>query len=59
MLILEIKGNETPKDIEKRRALNQWIEVVNALGDYGEWHSDVSYNAADVDGIIEKYIVGS
>lgn len=54
MLILETKGQETRRDIEKRKALNEWIQAVNSLGDYGEWHCAVSYNVADVDGIIER-----
>ena len=55
MLILEIKGRETRRDKEKRRALAEWISAVNGLGDYGEWCCDVSYNVADVDGIAAKH----
>lgn len=55
-LILETKGQETRKDKEKRKALSEWISAVNNLGEYGEWCNDVSYNVADVDGIIAKYI---
>jgi hypothetical protein len=29
-------------------------EAVNVLKEYGEWCSDISFNVADVDGIIEK-----
>jgi len=54
-LVLETKGQETRRDIEKRKALAEWIEAVNGLGDYGEWCCDVSYNVADVDGILKKY----
>ena len=54
-LILETKGQETRKDKEKRKALSEWISAVNGLGEYGEWRNDVSYNVADVDGIIAKY----
>ena len=54
-LILETKGQETRKDKEKRKALSEWILAVNGLGEYGEWCNDVSYNVADVDGIIAKY----
>lgn len=55
-LVLETKGQETRRDIEKRKALAEWIACVNSLEEYGEWRNDVSYNVADVDGIIEKYI---
>jgi type III restriction enzyme len=54
-LVLETKGQETRRDKEKRKALAEWVACVNALGEYGEWVNDVSYNVADVDGIIGKY----
>ena len=41
---------------EKRKALSEWVSAVNSMGEYGEWCNDVSYNIADVDGIIAKYI---
>jgi type III restriction enzyme len=56
MLILETKGQETRRDKEKRKALAEWVECVNSLGEYGEWCCDVSYNVADVDGIIAKHL---
>ena len=55
-LVLETKGQETRRDVEKRKALSEWIEAVNWLGDYGEWCNDVSYNVADVDGLIQKHM---
>ena len=36
--------------------LSEWVAAVNSLGEYGEWCNDVSYNIADVEGIIAKYI---
>ena len=55
-LILETKGQETRRDKEKRKALSEWVSAVNSIGEYGEWCNDVSYNIADVDGIIGKYL---
>ena len=55
-LILETKGQETRRDKEKRKSLSEWVAAVNSLGEYGEWCNDVSYNIADVEGIIAKYI---
>ena len=55
-LILETKGQETRRDKEKRKALSEWVAAVNSLGECGEWCNDVSYNIADVEGIIAKYI---
>jgi type III restriction enzyme len=45
-LILEIKGQDTPQDQAKRRALDQWIEAVNAHGGFGMWVADVVANEA-------------
>lgn len=56
ILILETKGQETRKDKAKRVALTEWVEAVNALQEYGEWCNDVSYNIADVEGIIQRYL---
>ena len=55
-LVLETKGQETRRDVEKRKSLSEWIAAVNQSGEFGEWHNDVSYNVADVDGIIAKYL---
>jgi type III restriction enzyme len=54
-LVLETKGQDSPLVREKRRALAEWVEAVNSLKEYGRWYSDISFNVADVDGIIEKY----
>lgn len=55
-LVLETKGQMTRKDVEKRKALSAWVEVVNNCGEFGEWCNDVSLNVADVDGIIAKHL---
>lgn len=55
-LILETKGKETEKDVAKRKALQEWIEAINAMGKYGVWHSDISFKEDDVNDIIAKYI---
>ncbi len=56
MLVLETKGQVNRQSEEKRRALQEWVEAVNGLGEYGEWCADTSYSVADVDGIIEKWM---
>lgn len=55
-LVLETKGQETRRDKEKRKALAEWVEAVNNWEDFGVWCNDVSYNVADVDGIIAKHL---
>ena len=54
-LVLETKGQDSAQVQAKRTALAEWVEAVNSLKEYGQWCSDISFNAADVDGIIEKY----
>jgi len=54
-LVLEVKGRESRQDIQKRKALVEWVDAVNELGEYGTWCNDVSYNVSDVDGVIEKW----
>ena len=55
-LVLETKGQETRRDKEKRKALAEWVQAVNNWEDFGVWCNDVSYNIADVDGIIAKHL---
>lgn len=55
-LILEVKGQDTMKNRTKRTFLAEWIRAVNGHGGFGRWHSDVSFNPADIDGIIGKYL---
>ena len=54
--MLEVKGRETEKDRVKRQALMEWVETVNEYGEFGRWAGDISYQIADVDGIIQKYL---
>lgn len=53
-LILETKGKESEKDVEKREALKEWIEAVNADGSFGIWHSATSFLNTDLDDIINN-----
>ena len=52
---METKGQDNPQVQAKRNALAEWIEAVNSVKEYGEWCSAISFNVADVDGIIEKF----
>ena len=55
MLVLEVKGQDTQETKTKRKFLEEWIQAVNAHGGFGKWTSDVSYNPADVEEILERY----
>jgi type III restriction enzyme len=54
-LVLETKGQDSQQNKAKRAALAEWVRAVTGHGGFGTWHSDVSFNTADVDGIITKY----
>ena len=54
-LILEIKGIDDTQNKEKRRYLEDWIDVVNKDGNYGSWSWDVAFHPSEVRTIIEKH----
>ncbi|MBP8304768.1 MAG: DEAD/DEAH box helicase family protein [Phycisphaerae bacterium] len=47
-LLLEIKGQDTPKDQAKRKYLAEWVKAVNAHGGFGKWVPDVALSPADI-----------
>lgn len=55
MLVLEIKGQRTPKSDTKHEALAEWVEAVNGHGGHGQWAWDVAYDPADVGPIIRRH----
>ncbi len=55
MLVLEIKGVDSTQNKEKRRYLEEWIDVVNKDGRYGTWMWDVAFHPSDVRAIIAKH----
>ncbi|MBN2224885.1 MAG: DEAD/DEAH box helicase family protein [Deltaproteobacteria bacterium] len=52
-VVLEVKGQESDEDIEKRKYLNEWVQAVNQHGGFGKWRRAISYNPADIKDIIE------
>lgn len=57
MLVLEVKGEDTPEARAKRLALDEWCRAVNAQGGFGEWVGDVSFQPGDVHDILTKHAV--
>ena len=53
MLILEVKGQNSESVQKKRKALQQWVEAVNATNEYGVWKEAIVWNTADVSSVIE------
>jgi type III restriction enzyme len=54
VLVLETKGQDTPKDRTKREFLGDWVEAVNEHGGFGRWVWDVSLSPSDVADILER-----
>lgn len=55
MLVLEVKGRDSQQDRTKREFLGEWVTAVNQHGGFGRWAWDVSFDPADVDGIVDKH----
>ena len=55
MLVLEVKGKITEKDISKWEFLDEWVRAVNAHGGFGHWSWDVSENPGDIHDILAKH----
>jgi len=53
-LILETKGKDTDKDRTKRTFLDDWCKAVNNHKGFGKWKSAVSFNANDVETILQN-----
>jgi type III restriction enzyme len=54
-LVLEVKGKNTPRDVAKREALQEWVDAVNADGRFGQWCRDVSFSPGDVVDILRRH----
>jgi type III restriction enzyme len=56
-LVLEVKGVDDNQNKEKRRYLEQWIDVVNEDGNHGTWSWDVIFNPSELRNVIEKHSI--
>jgi hypothetical protein len=55
MLVLEVKGQDSPEDRTKREFLAEWVCAVNEHGGFGRWASDVSTHPKDIEGILNRH----
>ena len=55
MLVLEVKGQDTQQNKTKREFLAEWVKAVNGHRGFGQWASDVSFDPADIPGILAKH----
>ena len=54
-LVLEIKGQRTPRSDAKHSALVEWVDAVNERGYQERWACDVAYDPGDVSPIIRRH----
>jgi type III restriction enzyme len=54
-LILEIKGEDSEQNRAKRAAMHAWVEGVNAKGGFGVWCSDVAFEMAKLQDILQRH----
>ena len=54
MLVLEIKGQDTPQNRTKRGFLDEWTKSINTHGGFGHWSWDVSFDPADIPDILRR-----
>ncbi len=53
-LVLEIKGQDTDQDKEKRAALDSWVRAINAKGGFGLWAWDVAFEPGMIQDVLTK-----
>ncbi|HKK30974.1 MAG TPA: hypothetical protein VKA18_11340 [Alphaproteobacteria bacterium] len=54
MMILEIKGQDSPENKQKRQALDASVEAVNQKGGFGVWCWDVVFEKGKVQNLLER-----
>ena len=55
-LVLESKGQDTPKDQTKRRYMGEWVAAVNAHGGFGKWDFRAYFKPADLPTVLAKSV---
>ncbi len=54
MLVLEVKGQDTQQNRTKREFLDEWIRAVNEHRGFGRWRWAVSFEPADLAGLLAE-----
>jgi type III restriction enzyme len=52
MLVLETKGQDTEQDKVKRQYLEEWVQAVNAHGEFGRWRWAVARHPGEIRDVI-------
>jgi len=58
-LVLEVKGEDSEQNREKRAALDTWVKAVNTKGGFGVWCWDVAFEPAKVYDILYLHANGA
>jgi len=48
MMILEIKGQDSPQNKQKRQVVYAWVAAVNQKGGFGVWCWDVAFEMGKI-----------
>lgn len=54
-LVLEVKGQDSQQNAEKRAAMGAWVKAVNEQGGFGQWAFDTVFDPAKTRDVIESY----
>ncbi len=54
-LVVEVKGQDSPEQQAKRKALDEWVRAVNGDGRFGRWAWDIARQPGDVSAILAKH----
>ena len=53
-MILEIKGQDSPQNKQKRQALDAWVKALNQRGGFGVWCWDVPFETAKIQNLVGR-----
>jgi type III restriction enzyme len=51
-LVLEVKGQDSEQNREKRAAMQTWVQAVNEEGGFGQWCFDVVFEPAKIRDVV-------
>ena len=54
-LVLEVKGQNRPKEDAKQQTMKEWYHTVTLQGSFGRWRTATSYNPNGLAGILAQH----
>ncbi|MDZ7851649.1 MAG: DEAD/DEAH box helicase family protein [Halomonas sp.] len=54
-LVLEVKGQDSQQNAEKRAAMEAWVKAVNEQGGFGQWAFATVFDPAQTRDVIERH----